>query len=672
MTVRVTTLKGPEAGAYYVEALPSYYLDSGEPPARWHGTGSEILGLAGEVDDDAFLALMAGNHPGTGTQLGRRFGEDSVRGFDVTASAPKSVSVLFALGDDHVRQVVLDAHDSAVATVVDWIEAHALTRYRIGGEVAVVDAEGIVAATFRQHSSRAGDPQLHTHVVIPNRVRAPDGRWLALDARGLKVDQRTLSALYHAGLRAELRRHLGVTWREVVNGIAEMAEVPEEVLVEFSSRSVAVAARVEEKLERFWDTYDREPTPRERWRLQREAVTDSRPAKGHDLDAAGLHGQWQQRTRALGHEPAAVVATAISPVARQRGIDQDMEATMVTQALGALAERQSTWRPAEVVRELAAAVPSDVTLASGTLARWLDRLAEEVIAEHLVELSRPVPEAAHVRRDGRPVSESVLDRVLTTPAILAEEEALVIWADKRIARSEALDPGNVVVASAEADLKAGVELSGPQHRLAAAVAGNAELIMAVGPAGTGKTTALAPGVAELRRQGRVVFAVAPSATAAEVLASDCGVDADTLDKLLVEHRLARPPDTASTSRRAPPSSWTKRPWCPPPAWASWPICPSAGDGAWHWSAIRCSSRPWAGAACSLTWSRSTGPSSWTGCSASPTTGNERPVCACAEATPLWSSSTTTTAACTGAAGDAWRSPWCGRGGRPGPGARARP
>ena len=532
MTVRVTTLKGPEAGAYYVEALPTYYLDSGEPPARWHGAGSEILGLTGEVDDDAFLAVLAGDHPGTGKPLGRRLGEDSVRGFDVTASAPKSVSVLFALGDDHVRQVVLDAHDTAVVSMVGWIEAHALTRYRIGGEVAVVDAEGIVAATFRQHSSRAGDPQLHTHVVIPNRVRAPDGRWLALDARGLKVDQRTLSALYHAGLRAELRRHLGVAWQEVVNGIAEMHGVPEEVLAEFSSRSAEVAARRDEKLERFWQTYGRAPTPRERWRLEREAVIDSRPAKSHGVDVASLHEQWQQRTRALGREPEDVVAGAVSPGARHRGIDGATQARMVAQALHALAERQSTWRPAELVRELAAAVPPDVAVAAGDLVAWLDRLAEGVVAD-LVDLSRPIPEGARLRRDGRPVSESVLDRVVTSADILAEEELLLAWADKRLARRGS----DAAVAAA-----AGVQLTGPQRRLAAAVAGDHELVLAVGPAGTGKTTALAPAVERLRADGRAVFGVAPSATAAEVLAADTGVEADTLDKLLVEHRLTRPPE----------------------------------------------------------------------------------------------------------------------------------
>ncbi len=389
VTVRVTTLKGPEAGVYYVEALPSYYLDNGEPPAQWRGAGSEALGLAGEVDDGDLLAVMAGRHPDNGSLLGRRFGEDSVRGVDVTASAPKSVSVLFTLGDDEVRQAVLDAHDAAVAVTVDWIEAHALTRYRIDGQVAVLDAEGIVAASFRQHSSRSGDPQLHTHVVIPNRVRSPDGRWLALDARGVKVDQRTLSALYHASLRTELRRGLGVTWREPANGIAEMENVADDLLTEFSSRSTAVAERVADKLERFWETYDREPTPRERWRLEREAVLDSRPAKSHHNDAASLHQQWEQRTRTLGLEPEGVIATVVSNTATHRRINAPVQEHIVAQALAALAERQSAWRPAELVRELAAAVPTDVAVPAEALVPWLDRLAEVVTTERLVGLSRP-------------------------------------------------------------------------------------------------------------------------------------------------------------------------------------------------------------------------------------------------------------------------------------------
>ena len=173
--------------------------------------------------------------------LGRRYDETSVRGFDVTCSAPKSVSVLFALGDADTRREVLAAHDAAVAALTGWIERHAHTRYRIGGEVAIVDAEGIIAAAFRQHTSRALDPQLHTHLVIPNRVASPDGRWLALDARLIKHDQRSLSAIYHAGLRAELTDRLGVAWQAPEHGIAEIRDVPDDVLAEFSTRTARCA-----------------------------------------------------------------------------------------------------------------------------------------------------------------------------------------------------------------------------------------------------------------------------------------------------------------------------------------------------------------------------------------------------------------------------------------------
>jgi conjugative relaxase-like TrwC/TraI family protein len=151
----VTTLKGADAGAYYVEALPDYYLDSGEPRGVWVGDGASLLGLADEVADEEFLALMAGMDPQRPDRaLGRAYDDTSVRGFDVTCSAPKSVSVMFALGDHDVRREVLAAHDAAVAALAGWIERHAHTRYRIGGEVAVVDAEGIVAPAFRQHTSR--------------------------------------------------------------------------------------------------------------------------------------------------------------------------------------------------------------------------------------------------------------------------------------------------------------------------------------------------------------------------------------------------------------------------------------------------------------------------------------------------------------------------------------
>lgn len=534
MTVRVTTLKGADAGAYYVEALPNYYLDSGEPRGVWIGAGAGMLGLAGEVDDGHFLALMAGMDPQRPERsLGRAYDESSVRGFDVTCSAPKSVSVLFALGGDDVRRQVLAAHDTAVSALAGWIERHAHTRYRIGGEVAVVDAEGIVAAAFRQHTSRALDPQIHTHLVIANRVKSPDGRWLALDARLVKHDQQTLSALYHSGLRTELTARLGVRWHEPEHGIAEMRDVSPDLLAEFSARTADVRRRIDNKLDRFIETMDREPTPRERWRLEREAVVDSRPHKSHAIDAGSLHVGWAEQTRQFGLDPDRVVDDAIGRADARRDLDADEVGEVLHHAMDAMVERQSSWRPTELHREVAAAVPTDLAIGAGQLVDFIDRSAAHLVDSYCVDLSRPIPTGVMLRRDGRPTTESAIDRALTTQGVLDQEVELIEWADRRLR----------VVERDHDELSLDTRhLSGPQRTTASAVAGGGELVLVVGPAGTGKTTALAPAVEKLRLDGRAVFGVAPSAAAADVLSTETGVAADTVDKLLIEHRLARPPD----------------------------------------------------------------------------------------------------------------------------------
>jgi conjugative relaxase-like TrwC/TraI family protein len=528
VTARVTTLKGPDAGAYYVDGPGGYYLDGDEPPGRWLGFGAQGLGLAGEVDDDDFHTLMDGRDPIDGALLGTSHHERTVRGFDVTCSAPKSVSVLFAIGDDRIRKEVLDAHDAAVAAVFGWIEDHAHCRHRVDREIWTVDAEGLVAAAFRQHTSRAHDPQIHTHLVIVNRVMAPDGRWLALDARTLKHDQRTVSALYAAGLRAELTSRLGVRWNDVENGQAEMADAPEQVLDAFSQRTKQMTRRIDEKTERFVDDLGRRPTLRERWRIEREAATDSRPTKA-SADAAELHQDWLDQLDALGYTPERYIDRVTS---RPRPIEGDAvtDRDTVIAALSSLRDTQSVWRPAEITREVASALPTRLGGTAAEIVERAQRLASHVEDALTVDISQPVPSHVPVRDDGRPVTEGALDRILTTRSILDEEEHIL-----ELTQRWAAEGGSDVH-----DLDSG-ELSAVQQHAAGAVAGERRLVLVVGPAGTGKTTAMRPAVAHLQSRGRPCFGVAPSAAAAEVLAVDTGTDADTLDKLLVEHRLDRPP-----------------------------------------------------------------------------------------------------------------------------------
>jgi conjugative relaxase-like TrwC/TraI family protein len=535
MTVRVTTLKGVEAGRYYTERLPGYYLDGGEPPGRWWGNAAEGLGLSSQVDPEAFLAVMAGLDPMSGEVLGRRYGEGSVRGYDATFSAPKSVSVLFALGDEHVREQVVEAHDSAVEGVLGWVEDHAHTRLRQQGHVVHVDTEGIMVGVFRQHTSRRLDPQLHTHAVIANKVRGPDGRWLALDARSIICDQRTLSALYHAANRAELTRRLGVEWETPEHGIAEIAGIPKDVLAEFSQRSNDIERRFKVKLERFRDRFHREPTVKERWKLEREAVLESRPAKPRSPSLAELRQEWQQRVWGMGIDPQRLVGRAIGRQRRLQGIDRHEAARIVTTGLEVLVGKQSSWRPAELVRELAAVVPTNVTADAKELTGFLDTLAEAVAKTRCADISRPVPDGVALRRDGRPITEPAVDRALTTHSILDEEVQLIGWAERRLAGDRPSPRWPSMVRSNRMSLG--------QAEAVAAVAGRRGLELIVGPAGAGKTTTLEAGVADLQAQGRSVFGVAPTAAAAEVLATETGMAADTLDKLLVEHgHPIRPPD----------------------------------------------------------------------------------------------------------------------------------
>jgi RecA/RadA recombinase len=399
-----------------------------------------------------------------------------------------------------------------------------------------VDAEGIVVGVFRQHTSRRLDPQLHTHAVIANRVRAPDGRWLALDARTIKIDQRTLSALYHANLRSELTRRLGVAWNQPENGIAEIDDIDADVLAEFSQRTRDLERRLEEKLDRFRQGLGRDPTGRERWRLEREAAVDSRPAKRHGATRADLRREWWQRTVALGHDPHLLVAGAVG---QQRGLarldDRRGEALAGT-ALVALGDCQSSWRPAELVRELAAAVPTTLGVGAVELTTALDRVASETAKSRCVDISRPVPAGTRLRRDGRPITESAVDRALTTRAILDEEEELIAWAEQR-------DDPTVVRARAR-PIRFAEHLTPGQAEAVAAVADGDGLELIVGPAGAGKTTTLATAVLNVTAGGRMAFGVAPTAAATEVLATEAGMRADTLDKLLSEHaHPTRPPES---------------------------------------------------------------------------------------------------------------------------------
>lgn len=316
--LRVRTLyacSDAETARYYTR-----YLDEpDEEPGRWRGGQGEALGLAGTVDTDQLETLLAGHDPTSGRQLGSpladRYKADgtvikAVAGYDATFSAPKSLSVWWALTGD---PGLLHAHDVAVAAVLDHLEAHgSTTRIRRNGSRAFVDTGGLTMATFRQSTSREDDPQIHTHAVISTKVQAADGRWYALDARYLKRKQRALGGIYQSVLRAELAHRCGVEWGPIIDGQAELAAMPDELLDAFSKRARQVEDYLEIKLIGFRETEGRDPTRWERAAIAREAAADSRRDKS-GAPVTDLRQTWQDEATDLGWTATRLTEILASP-----------------------------------------------------------------------------------------------------------------------------------------------------------------------------------------------------------------------------------------------------------------------------------------------------------------------------------------------------------------------
>ena len=194
---------------YYLASVgrgaDDYYLGRGEAPGRWVGEAADSLGLDGRVEEDDFRDVLDGRAPGTEQRLGHAR-VDRTLGFDLCFRAPKSVSLVYALGGFEIGREVTEAHDAAVAKALDYLERHATFARRGRNGLRQIETPGLVAAAFRHRTSRAGDPHVHTHVVVANICQGVDGRWGALDGRLLYHHAKTAGYLYEAHLRSRAHR----------------------------------------------------------------------------------------------------------------------------------------------------------------------------------------------------------------------------------------------------------------------------------------------------------------------------------------------------------------------------------------------------------------------------------------------------------------------------------
>jgi conjugative relaxase-like TrwC/TraI family protein len=250
-----------------------YLSGHGESPGIYHGGSASALGLEGECSPEAFKQLFGWQDPRTGEQLGRAPRQDAMPAWDLVFRPHKDVSVLYALGDQQTGAAVADAHQAGVRAAVAYLDQQVGTRTgRHGAEH--VQGAGLLAVGFTHRTSRAGDPLLHTHLIIANRTLGPDGQWRTLDSRDLLNHRSTADAMYRAAYQHELTRALGVRWQEPDRwGNRAITGMPEELRRGFSKRHEQIAAELGRQ-----EAHGKHRTAR----LVQTVVHATRPPKSHE------------------------------------------------------------------------------------------------------------------------------------------------------------------------------------------------------------------------------------------------------------------------------------------------------------------------------------------------------------------------------------------------------
>ncbi len=503
----------------------------------WVGLGAEHMGLVGEVTPEHLERLFAeARHPETAASLGRPFGSGkaAVAGYALSFSPPKSVSVLWALGDEEVAASVRAGHDAAVRAALSHLERHAAFTRRGRGGLFQADTRGLVGAAFVHRTSRALDPQLHTHVLLANKVQAAsDGRWLSIDGTELYGSQKAAGMLYKGALRSELSTRLGVSWGEVdQNGAAEIEGVPPELLEHWSTRRKEVKAEAARLVAAREADLGRSLSNDERAEAHQLAAYRTRGAKAEEaLSLTELRDGWRQEAEELGHGPKRWVKEALDHRALDHGLSRD---EAVTRAIEVLEESASTWSRAEATEVLstlldhrafagAAALQAELEVAVDALVsdRQVLVLSTPSLVEFPEELVRSDGLAAHLRHGGL--------RYSTARTLAREAEVLEAAAAGASAGLAMVHPARIEQRARAAGLGPD-QLAGLRR-----VCGSGEAICCVvGPAGAGKSRMLGVARAAFEEAGHRVIGVAPSAMAAEVLQAEAGIACETLARLLLE------------------------------------------------------------------------------------------------------------------------------------------
>jgi conjugative relaxase-like TrwC/TraI family protein len=528
---------------YYVNQVATdshdYYAGHGEAPGTWSGDFAASLGLTGEVTAEQFRSVLEGEEPATGEKLKDRR-NTRVAGWDVTLSPPKSISALWALAPDDLRQEVKAAQATAVDEAIGYLTRTACVA-RLGK--AGVDRQdgsqlGFLRCDFTHRCSREGDPQLHTHAILANILQAQDGRRAALDGGLMFQHAKAADGIYQAALRAELTHRLGVDW---VKGDEtwEVDGIPAGLCREWSKRR----SQIEHALaERGLDAGCASG------RAAQAATLDTRQAKVQVEPDGSLHDRFHREATTAGHAPDDVRNAVLRAADRQRTPEsvaaaeraQDGDAGLLDEVVGpeGVTERASSFSRREAVSDLAGRHAIHAPTGSDAAAH-VEHLAEQLVHDDRVvpvldPAARTTGELLRVRDETGRIVRTVdqAERRYTTVDLLAAEADLLARAQARRTVGVAVIPQQIVDQALADHPNLDPDQQAMLRTLATSGAG---VDVVVGKAGTGKSTAIGAYRAALDAAGIPVVGVAPSAAAAHQLGMSAGIaDTATIHRFLVE------------------------------------------------------------------------------------------------------------------------------------------
>jgi conjugative relaxase-like TrwC/TraI family protein len=487
----------------------------GEAPGVWQGDLADELGLCGVVDADQLRALLLGHHPGTDVELLGGHRGRKVAAFDLTFSAPKSVSLLWAFAGPEVASLASIAHVEAVAVALEFLERRAgATRQQVDGERQRIPS-GMAAATFVHRTSREGDPQIHTHAVVANLGVRPDGTFAALDAGPLYEWGKAAGSVYQEELRRRLTERLGVEWGPDRHGCREMAGFDAGWLRTFSKRTVAIEAHLA-------GAGPEHPDATTRMKADEAASLATRPRKDGSLTPEVLRERWQSEADSIGlptgHALEAHVCGKTLPELRPKLGWDDLVETLIDPEEGlslidpeeGLCAHRARFHEAHVVERIAAvgAGRLDVTDIEHLTDAFLDSGEAVQLVDRTGRRSPEYSTADHLALEEWVLDH--LDRLIVTP--VAGIEATVV--EEAIAAEE---PG---LGADQADAVRALCAEGPALR------------SLIAPAGFGKTTVHAAAVAVSRAGHPVVGLAATNQAAGEL--RQAGIPAMTIARFALD------------------------------------------------------------------------------------------------------------------------------------------